>query len=115
MLVPSYNWKACPMTWGNLWVEPNGDIYNCYGFDYVVGNVFRDSPLLAFNSKKQREFRKKLLTVNPPLRQCHSCNFAREGWQIHGGYITRALTFLLLAALHNQLKTAMFIRVASGF
>ena len=60
MLVPSYNWKA--MAWGNLWVEPNGDIYNCYGFDYVVGNVFRDSPLLAFNSKKQREFRQKLFT-----------------------------------------------------
>jgi len=90
MLEPSYNWKDCPMAWGNLWVEPNGDIYNCYGFDYVVGNVFRDSSLLAFNSKKQREFRKKLLTANPPLMQCHSCNFAREGWQIHGGYITRS-------------------------
>lgn len=90
MLVPSSNWKDCPEAWGNLWLEPNGDIYNCYGFDYVVGNVFKDSPLMAFNSKKQREFRKRLLTNSPPLAQCHSCNFAREGWQIHGGYITRS-------------------------
>ena len=90
MLEPSYNWKDCPMAWGDLWVEPNGDIYNCYGFDYVVGNVFKESPLLAFNSKKQRQFRRKLLTTNPPLMQCHSCNFAREGWQIHGGYLARS-------------------------
>lgn len=90
MLVPSYNWKDCPMAWGNLWVEPNGDIYNCYGFDYVVGNVFTESPLLAFNSRKQRDFRKMLSTSNPPLKQCRSCNFARAGWQLHGGYITRS-------------------------
>ncbi len=90
MLVPSYNWKDCPMAWGNLWVEPNGDIYNCYGFDYVIGNVFKDSPLLAFNGKKQRDFRKRLMAENPPLKQCHSCNFAREGWQIHGGYVARS-------------------------
>ena len=90
MLEPSRNWKDCPMAWGDLWIEPNGDIYNCYGFDYTIGNVFRNSPLLAFNSEKQREFRKRLLTSDPPLKQCHSCNFAREGWQLHGGYITRS-------------------------
>jgi radical SAM protein with 4Fe4S-binding SPASM domain len=90
MLVPSYDWGDCPLAWLNLFVEPNGDIYNCYGFDYVVGNVFKENPLFAFNSKKQRDFRKQLLTESPPLQQCHSCNFARAGWQLHGGYLDRA-------------------------
>lgn len=52
--------------------------------------MFTESPLLAFNSRKQRDFRKMLSTSNPPLRQCRSCNFAREGWQYHGGYIARS-------------------------
>jgi radical SAM protein with 4Fe4S-binding SPASM domain len=116
MLEPSYNWRDCPMAWGNLWVEPNGDIYNCYGFDYVVGNVFKDSPLLAFNSKKQREFRKKLLTANPPLRQCHSCNFAREGWQIHGGYVTRSreLSVNKSMSFYEAVKHVLVVMTGKG-
>lgn len=90
MLVPSYNWRDCPMAPLNLWIEPNGDIYNCYDFEHVLGNVFKENPLSAFNSKKARVFRKQLLTDKPPLQQCYSCNFARDGWQLHGGYLDRS-------------------------
>ena len=90
MLVPSYGWRDCPLPWLNLWVQPNGDVYEFYGFNYVVGNAFKQNPLRAHNSAKARAFRKQLLTDDPPLKQCHSCNFARQGWQIHGGYITRS-------------------------
>ena len=90
MLSPSNQWRDCPLSWLDMWVEPNGDIYNCYGFDYILGNVFKDNPLLAFNSKKARDFRRQLLTNNPPLQQCHCCNFARPGWQLHGGYLAQS-------------------------
>jgi radical SAM protein with 4Fe4S-binding SPASM domain len=89
MLEPSYNWKDCPNTM-NMFLEPNGDMCECYGYTYIYGNVFKENPLFAFNNKKQRAFRKQLHSCNPLLQQCHSCNFAREGWQFHGGYITRA-------------------------
>lgn len=90
MLTPSYGWRDCPLSWLNIWVEPNGDIYNCYGFDYVMGNAFKDNPLFAHNSGKARDFRKSLMTDNPPLLQCRSCNFARPGWQLHGGYLAQS-------------------------
>jgi radical SAM protein with 4Fe4S-binding SPASM domain len=116
MLEPSYNWKDCPMAWGDLWVEPNGDIYNCYGFDYIVGNVFTESPLIAFNSKKQRDFRKKLSTSLPPLKQCHSCNFARKGWQLHGGYITRSreLSVNKSMGFYESLKHVLVVLSGKG-
>jgi len=95
MLKPSCNWRDCPMSWLDMWVEPNGDVYICcYNYSYVVGNVFNHHPLKSFvgeavdrtplqiwNSDKARTFRKQLLTLKPPVEQCHSCNFARNGWQ----------------------------------
>ncbi len=90
MLTPSSGWRDCPLSWLNIWVEPNGDIYNCYGFDYVMGNAFKDNPLLAHNNGKARAFRKRLQTNDPPLQQCRSCNFARPGWQLHGGYLAQS-------------------------
>src|SRR5271157_381444 len=116
MLEKSKNWRDCPEAWGNLWVEPNGDIYNCYGFDYIIGNVFKDSPLLAFNGRKQREFRKRLLTSNPPLAQCHSCNFAREGWQYHGGYVTRSreLSVNKPMTFYEALKRVLVVLTGKG-
>lgn len=90
MFKQSTNWKSCPLVDFDIWIEPNGDVYNFYDFKNVYGNVFKQNPLLIFNCKYQREFRKKLRTNNPPLQQCHVCNFAREGWQTHGGYIERA-------------------------
>lgn len=89
MLEPSYDWKDCPIAPMNLWLEPNGDMYYFYDFNYVFGNAFTDNPLRAFNNKKARLFRQKLQTNNPPLQQCHSCNFARKGWQLQGGYLDR--------------------------
>jgi radical SAM protein with 4Fe4S-binding SPASM domain len=88
MLTPSYHWRDCPISWLNIWVQPNGDIYNCYAYEYVVGNAFKDNPLRAQNSKKARDFRKRLLTNDPPLQQCRCCNFARPGWQLSGVYLT---------------------------
>lgn len=87
MLMPSHDWHDCPLAWLNMDVEPNGDIYECYDFNYVVGNVFRESPLKAHNSQKARDFRKRLGTSDPPVQQCHSCNFARKGWQLNGVYL----------------------------
>lgn len=111
MLTPSYGWKDCALSWLNIWVEPNGDMYNCYGFDYIMGNVFKDNPLLAHNSRKARDFRKKLQTDNPPLQQCHSCNFARPGWQLHGGYVThsRALSVAKPMGVYEALKHVLVV------
>jgi len=93
MLTPSYNWRDCPLEWLNIWVEPNGDVYKCYDYRYVIGNVFKENPLIIHNNKKSRDFRKKLLTSNPPLEQCRCCNFARTGWQINGVYLTKSREF----------------------
>jgi radical SAM protein with 4Fe4S-binding SPASM domain len=89
MLSPSYNWAGCPLAWYELFVEPNGDAYICY-YDYarVIGNIFTTHPLFVHNSKIAREFRQALSTDDPPVQQCHSCNFARLGWQPGGEYIT---------------------------
>jgi radical SAM protein with 4Fe4S-binding SPASM domain len=116
MLQPSYNWRDCPIAPMNLWVEPNGDIYYCYGFDYVIGNVFTENPLLAFNNKKARSFRQKLLTGDPPLQQCHSCNFARPGWQIHGGYLaqSRRLSVNKPMTLYEALKHVLSTLTRKG-
>jgi MoaA/NifB/PqqE/SkfB family radical SAM enzyme len=93
MLVPSTRWHDCPLPWLDLWVQPNGDIYEFYGFNNVFGNAFTEDPLKAHNSKKARAFRKQLLTDTPPLQQCHSCNFARSGWQLHGGYLQQSRAY----------------------
>jgi radical SAM protein with 4Fe4S-binding SPASM domain len=79
-------WGACTMAWLGMFVHPNGDAYYCYDYDYTLGNVFEQSPLAVWNSKKARDFRKKLQTNEPPLEQCKSCNFARPGWQVEGVY-----------------------------
>jgi hypothetical protein len=79
--------EACVL---HLIPEPNGNVYNRYGFDYLVGNMSKESPLLALDSKKPREFHKKLLMVNYPLKQCGPYDFAKEGRQIHGGCVARS-------------------------
>jgi radical SAM protein with 4Fe4S-binding SPASM domain len=79
MLEPSYNWDKCYLAWDGMFIEPNGDAYFCYNYDYVLGNVFKEDPLKVWNSTRAKEFRKKLLSSDPPLGQCHSCNFARGG------------------------------------
>lgn len=116
MLEPSFNWRDCPIAPMNLWVEPNGDIYYCYGFEYVIGNVFTENPLIAFNSKKARSFREKLLTANPPLQQCHSCNFARPGWQLHGGYLatSRRLSVNKPMTFYEALKHVLTVLTGKG-
>jgi len=86
MLVPSYNWANCGLTWLTMWVEPNGDAYFCYDYRNVLGNVLAENPLRVWNSPRARSFRKHLATCNSPLQQCRACNFAREGWQIGGTY-----------------------------
>lgn len=86
MLEPSSNWRDCPMSWDGMFVQPNGDAYFCYNYEYVLGNVFQQNPLFVWNSSRAKQFRRKLLTSDPPLAQCHSCNFARKGWQPSGVY-----------------------------
>jgi radical SAM protein with 4Fe4S-binding SPASM domain len=82
MLEPSHDWKDCELAWFAMPVQPNGDVYYCY-FDYenVIGNVFEQDPLEIWNSPKAREFRRKLVSSDPPIQQCKCCNFARRGWQ----------------------------------
>ena len=87
MLEPSYDWGNCYLAWDGMFIEPNGDAYFCYDYDYVLGNVFKEDPLKVWNSPRAREFRQKLLTSEPPLGQCHCCNFARGGWQPEGVYL----------------------------
>lgn len=86
MLEPSWGWRDCHMSWYGMFVQPNGDAYFCYNYEYNLGNVFEEDPLSIWNNSRAREFRKRLLTSNPPLMQCHSCNFARKGWQPNGVY-----------------------------
>lgn len=116
MLVPSTNWRDCALATMNLWIEPNGDIYNFYGFRDVLGNAFRDNPLFAFNCRFQRAFRRRLRSANPPLQQCRTCNFAREGWQIHGGYITqsRVLSVKPRMTFYEALKHVLTVLTRKG-
>jgi len=86
MLDNSIDWGTCPLSWQSPFIEPNGDVYFCYGYDYVVGNIFKEDLFKIWNSKKARDFRKKLKTSKPPLEQCNYCNFARKGWQGKGAY-----------------------------
>lgn len=86
MFLPSYEWADCALSWNSMFIEPNGDAYFCYNYDYVLGNVFKEDPLKVWNSEKARRFRQQLLTDDPPLIQCHSCNFARPKWQPKGEY-----------------------------
>lgn len=89
MLDNSTDWSTCPLSWQSPFIEPNGDVYFCYGYDYVAGNIFKEDLLKIWNGKKARDFRKKLKTSKPPLEQCHYCNFARKGWQGKGQYSTK--------------------------
>ena len=86
MFEESTNWTNCPLTWESMFIEPNGDAYFCYNYEYVLGNVFQEDPLKVWNTQKARDFRKRLLSYDPPLVQCRSCNFARSGWQVGGAY-----------------------------
>lgn len=91
MLEPSYNWGNCYLAWDGMFIEPNGDAYFCYNYEYVLGNVFKEDPLKVWNSPLAMEFRRKLLSSDPPLEQCHSCNFARGAWQPEGDYSRQKL------------------------
>lgn len=86
MFKKSTHWSGCHLTWLGPFVHPNGDVYPCYGYEYIVGNIF-DKPLLSvWNSPLMREFRRSLATDHPPLKQCHFCNFARQAAQPGGVY-----------------------------
>ena len=87
MFQPSYHWGNCSGSWSAPFVQPNGDMYFCYDYSNVLGNVFEEDPLKVWNSEKAQEFRRRLLSDDPPLKQCRSCNFARDGWQEGGDYI----------------------------
>jgi radical SAM protein with 4Fe4S-binding SPASM domain len=86
MFEGSEGWGACTMSWHGMFVHANGDAYYCYDYDYLLGNVFRQDPLVVWNSRKARDFRRRLQTCDPPLEQCRTCNFARTGWQVDGVY-----------------------------
>lgn len=77
MFKESSGWSRCHMPWYGMFIQPNGDIYFCYNYRYVLGNAFQDDPLEVWNNSRAQDFRRQLLTGDPPLRQCHSCNFAR--------------------------------------
>jgi len=89
MLDQSTNWSACPLSWQSPFIEPNGDVYFCYGYNEIAGNIFKEPLIKIWNNKKARDFRKKLKSNKPPLEQCHYCNFARKGWQGKGQYSTK--------------------------
>jgi len=82
----SFGWSRCCLAWQSMFIQPNGDVYFCYDYRYVLGNVFGEDPLNIWNNSRAQEFRRQLLSTNPPLGQCHFCNFARSGWQIGGVY-----------------------------
>lgn len=86
MLEPSWNWRDCHVSWYSLFVQPNGDAYFCYDYANVLGNVLQTNPLFVWNSSEAKRFRQRLLTSDPPVKQCRSCNFARVGWQPEGVY-----------------------------
>ena len=89
MFEQSHSFDKCYLSYSAMFVEPNGDAYFCYDYRNVLGNVFKENPLKVWNSPNAKEFRRKLrgvLSGDPPLDQCHFCNFAREGWQIGGAY-----------------------------
>jgi len=86
MFEGSKEWNRCLMSWTGMFVHPNGDAYFCYDYKYTLGNIFTENPLDVWNSPKALDFRRKLLTSEPPIRQCHFCNFARQGWQPEGDY-----------------------------
>jgi MoaA/NifB/PqqE/SkfB family radical SAM enzyme len=54
MLKESRNWRDCHLTWDGMFVQPNGDAYFCYDYEYVIGNVFKDDPLKVWNSDRAK-------------------------------------------------------------
>lgn len=86
MFVKSTNWKDCSLAWYSPFIHPNGDVYFCYKYDYILGNIYREDLLRIWNNGKAKAFRKALRTDTPPLQQCHTCNFARPKWQPGGDY-----------------------------
>lgn len=89
MFKQSTEWDHCKLSWNGMFVEPNGDAYFCYHYDYIIGNVFEQDPLEVWNSPRAKEFRNKLSSSDPPLMQCRFCNFARSKWQPGGEYYTK--------------------------
>lgn len=89
MFKRSTEWSKCSLSWLGPFIQANGDVYPCYGYDYVVGNVFKESLLKIWNNPLARSWRRALGTNDPPLSQCHFCNFARPKWQPGGAYNTK--------------------------
>jgi radical SAM protein with 4Fe4S-binding SPASM domain len=87
MFEPSLYWRDCIMPWNSMFLEPNGDVYSCYHYARIFGNVWHDDPLAIWNSPEANRFRQELKTGGAPLRQCETCNFARRGWQTGGKYL----------------------------
>jgi len=89
MFRESTEWNRCHLSWKGMFIEPNGDAYFCYNYRYVLGNVFKEDPLKIWNNHRAKAFRTQLLSPDPPVQQCHFCNFARTNWQPEGVYYER--------------------------
>jgi radical SAM protein with 4Fe4S-binding SPASM domain len=87
MFEPSVYQKDCIMPWNSMFLQPNGDIFSCYHYGLVFGNVFQRSPLATWNNESARHFRHQLRTGTNTLKQCVTCNWARKGWQPGGTYL----------------------------
>lgn len=86
MLQRSHEWGNCHLSWTAPFIQPNGDVYFCYDYKRVLGNVFQSDLLRIWNGSLARKFRNELRSDLPPVLQCHFCNFARSGWQSGGVY-----------------------------
>lgn len=86
ILYPSTGWGNCTLAKFGPFIHPNGEVYFCFDYQRIIGNVFTQQLLAVWNNKKARQFRYELQTDSPPLEQCRYCSFARGGWQIGGTY-----------------------------
>jgi len=65
----------CYGPWEAMIVFSNGDVPACckdVEADYVFGNVLEDPPMEVWNSDKAKDFRRRLLSDNPP-KICQHC------------------------------------------
>jgi radical SAM protein with 4Fe4S-binding SPASM domain len=65
----------CFAPWETMIVLSNGDVPSCckdVEADYLFGNVLRQTPMQVWNSEEAQDFRKRLLSNDPP-RICQYC------------------------------------------
>ncbi len=100
--IPEGYRKDCDVPWKEVVITTVGDIFPCCSASKPLGNILEEPFEKIWVSKPYQEFRKRLLSSNPPL-MCKVCTGI--GWKKE----TKLMPFLKMGETDGQLASGWYM------